>query len=396
MTQVRRNISPAWLALLAGPLSFGITGPALVLTDVAGAVGVSLAQAAALVTAFGWGIAVGTPLMGGLLARQGARAALAGCAVLVTAGAVLVLTGPGLVALVVGCALQALGAAGFTVVAMSLAGSAVAMGLVTAALASFGALAPLVGAQLAAALSWRVTLALPVLSLVALPSALRGTPTIAERSYLQRSDRFDAVGAGLAVVLVTALVIVPHRPLAAGPAVLVVAVLLGRHARRRVDGFVPASVLASPVFAVASLLAFGLAVVNFGVLYAVPGLLAALTGWSSGQLGVALLVPYLIGGLGSWLLVAASARLRFGVLAAVLLAGGLFAVASAVLLGGALSLLFAAMVIGSLSAATGQGALALRAAASVPQAVRPAAIGLFNLCFLLGAAFGPAIAAASG
>lgn len=396
MTQVRGNtVSPVWLALLAGPLSFGITGPALVLTEVASEVGVSLAQAAALVTAFGWGIAVGTPLMGVLLARRGVRAALVSCAVLVTAGALLVLTVPGLLALVLGCGLQALGAAGFTVVAMSLAGTPTAMGLVTASLASVGAVAPLIGAQLAAALSWRVALVLPLLSLLALPATLRGTPSSGQWSRPERGDRLDAVGAVLAVVLVTALVFVPHRPLVAGPAVVVAAALLAWHARRRVDGFVPASVLASPVFALASLLAFSLAVVNFGVLYAVPGLLTALTGWTSGQLGVALLVPYLIGGAGSWPLVAASARLRFAVLVAVLLAGGLVALASAVL-GGALPVLFAAMVIGALSAATGQGALALRAAASVPEAVRPSAIGLFNLCFLLGAAFGPAIAAASG
>jgi DHA2 family metal-tetracycline-proton antiporter-like MFS transporter len=59
---------------------------------------------------------------------------------------------------------------------------------------------------------------------------------------------------------------------------------------------------------------------------------------------------------------------------------------------GAPGLVFAGM-LGSLAAATGQGALALRAGAAVPPSVRPAAMGLFTLCFLLGAAFGPAIAA---
>ena len=63
--------------------------------------------------------------------------------------------------------------------------------------------------------------------------------------------------------------------------------------------------------------------------------------------------------------------------------------------GGVLAVVYAAMLLGSLSAATGQGALTLRAAASVPESLRPTAIGLFNLRYLLGAAFGPAIAAST-
>ena len=69
-------VAPAWLALLAGPLSFGITGPTLVLSDIGRDLGVRLAGAASVVVAFGWGIAVGTPLAGGLLARRGLRTSL--------------------------------------------------------------------------------------------------------------------------------------------------------------------------------------------------------------------------------------------------------------------------------------------------------------------------------
>ncbi|GGK75931.1 hypothetical protein Ppa06_39990 [Planomonospora parontospora subsp. parontospora] len=44
--------------------------------------------------------------------------------------------------------------------------------------------------------------------------------------------------------------------------------------------------------------------------------------------------------------------------------------------------------------ASGQGAFAARATAAVPDRAWATAMGLFNLCYLLGAAFGPAIAAA--
>ncbi|WP_028922877.1 MFS transporter [Pseudonocardia acaciae] len=390
----RRAVPAPWLALLAGPLSFGITGPSLVLSDVAGSLSVSLAAAASLVTAFGWGIAVGTPLMGVLLARRGTAVALGVGAVLVAAGAVSVLTVPGLAALVVGSGLQALGTAGLTVVAMSLAGSAGAMGMVTAALASFGAVAPLIGARVSAAVSWQATLALPLLSLLALPAVWLGAGGRGGGGGGGAvAGRGDPVGAALLVGLVTALVFLPSRPLVAGVVAVAAAVSLVWHARRRRDGFVPASVLASPKFLASSGIALLVAVVNFGVVYAVPGVIASLTGWGSGQLGVAMLVPYLSGGAISWFLVTLSARLGYLVLVGTLVAGAVVA-AGAVAVGGSLPTVFAGMVIGSLSASTGQGALALRAAASVPERVRPTAIGLFNLCYLLGAAFGPAIAAA--
>ncbi|MEV4524503.1 MFS transporter, partial [Micromonospora tulbaghiae] len=65
-----------WLALLAGPLSFGIAAPALLLDDLARATGSGEQAATAGVTAFGWGIALGTPLLAALLARRGVRAVL--------------------------------------------------------------------------------------------------------------------------------------------------------------------------------------------------------------------------------------------------------------------------------------------------------------------------------
>lgn len=56
---------------------------------------------------------------------------------------------------------------------------------------------------------------------------------------------------------------------------------------------------------------------------------------------------------------------------------------------------FAGMLTGSLAASTGQGALARRGTAATPVRTQPTAIGLVNLCFLLGVAFGPAIAVAA-
>lgn len=389
-----RPVAPAWLALLAGPLSFGITAPTLVLGDIAAALGTSTGVATTVVTVFGWGIAVGSPLAGRTLARLGGRRTLATASVLVVAGALLVLASaalPHLALVLLGCALQALGAVGLTVTAIATAEGPVAMGTVTAALASFGALAPLVGTGVAATLGWRAALVLPLFAVLAVPAAARGA-----RAPVAAEPR-DPLGVALLVLTVSALAVLTALP-APGAAVAAVlalgaGALLVRHARRHPGGVVPASVPRTGRFVMVCAVAFGLAVVNFAIVYASPALLGAVTGWGPDQLGVALLGPYLAGGLLSLLLVPATARLRHRAVVLVLVACVL-AAALLVASGDSAAVLFAAMLLGSVAASTGQGALGLRAGAAVPAADREPALSLFTLCYLLGAAFGPAIAVA--
>jgi uncharacterized membrane protein len=261
------------------------------------------------------------------------------------------------------------------------------MGLVTAALAVFGATAPLVGSLLSDALSWQATLALPGVSLLAVPACLRLAPTAATAR-----ESFDGRGAVLLTAVVTALVFVPQWPVVAGACVIAFGVLLGFHLRARPDGFVPTILLRTPRFLVSSALAFALAVVNFGMFYGVPIQLAKHAGWTASQIGIAMLWPLLVGGTVSWVVVTATARLRMGVVLTGFIAAG---VTAAVL--GLTSVnpavLLVAPGISALTAASGQGVFAVRATAAVPDERRPAAIGLFTLCYLLGAAFGPAIVA---
>ncbi|MEU5259206.1 MFS transporter [Amycolatopsis sp. NPDC021455] len=376
-----------WLALLAGPLSFGIAGPALILGDVARALGTPVGSATWIVTAFGLGIAVGTPLTAGLLRHRGARAALSVSAVLALLGAVAVATGDVLPVLAVAGAVQGLGAAGLVAAAMNLARSARVMGLVTASLAVFGATAPLVGSLVSDVLSWHAALALPGVSLLAVPAALRRAPTATTAG-----DRFDGTGAVLLTAVVTALVFVPQWPLESAVGAIAAGVLLGRHIRGRPDGFVPAVVVRTPRFLICAGLAFTLAVINFGMFYAIPVLLSRHAGWTAHQIGTAMLWPLLFGGAGSWVVVAVTARVRFGPLITGFAIAGGVAVLIAVSSGTPLVLLLAPAV-SSIAAAAGQGVFAVRATAAVPDGCRSAGIGLFTLCYLLGAAFGPAIVA---
>ncbi|MGW4499089.1 MFS transporter [Micromonospora sp. NPDC004336] len=382
------RVATPWLALLAGPLSYGIAGPALILDDVARAMGAGERTAASAVTAFGWGIALGTPLLAALLARRGVRAALTVATALVVAGTVLLVLSPSVPVLVVGAGVQALGSAGLTVTAMKLADSARRMGVVTASLAVVGSTGPLTGALVADALSWQAVLALPLLAVLAVPAARRG-----ESPREAATAPFDPLGMALLALLVTAAVLAPHRPLVAGPATVALLLVLAVRTRARPDGFLPAAVARNGRFLAASALAFALGVLNFGLLYTAPDLLREHAGWDGARSGVWLLAPYLLGGFGSAFLVAASARAPHRVVAGALLAAG----AAAPLLAAATTvvpLLLAAMALGSLAASTGQGVLALRAAGVVPASHEAEALGLFNLAYLLSVAFGPAIAVA--
>lgn len=381
----RERVPAVTLALLAGPLSFGVAGPALVLDEVAGGLGVSIGTATWTVTAFGWGVAVGTPLMAGFLALRGVRATLTFCGLLLVAGASLVLAGPAPPYAILGCALQALGAAGLSASAMNLADSARRMGLVTAALAVVGSLAPLLGSLVSDLLSWRAALALPALSLLAVPSVARKAPP----APVGRGG-FDLAGAAILTAMVTALVFVPHQPWPAGLASLAGLALLVRHLRLRPHGFVPAVLLRTPEFLISAGLAFALAMVNFSLMYAIPRELSQHSGWTSGEIGLAMLWPLLLGGSLSWFIVTASARVRPSVTVAALTGLGLagLLVSTLTVLPAAL---LAAQAAASVAASSGQGVFAVRATAAVPDDHRPSAIGLFSLAYLLGSAFGPAI-----
>ncbi|MEW2386421.1 MFS transporter [Micromonospora sp. NPDC047707] len=384
----RQRVPAPWLVLLSGPLSFGITGPALILDSIAADIGVAITSATWIVSAYGWGIAVGTPLLAGLITRRGVPTLLAISGGLVALGALLVVTVPALSALIIGFGLQAVGAAGLTATAMSLADSPRRMGLITAALASFGAVAPLLGSVIDSVLSWQLVLAMPTVCLLAIPVVGRYT-----KGLRGTREAFDVRGAALLTALVTALVFVPTWPGVAAGVVAVIAALLSLHLRRRPDGFVPAAMIRAPQFVGAAGLAFAIAVTNFGNVYAVPSLLSGRLGWSSSQIGTAMLWPLLLGGTLSWFVVVAATRLRPASTTAAFIA--LVTVSVGVSIWSSSGpLLLVGLFLGSIAASSSQGWLALRAESAVGEGERPAAIGLFNLCYLLGAAFGPALVAA--
>lgn len=190
----------------------------------------------------------------------------------------------------------------------------------------------------------------------------------------------------------SALVLVPQYPLPAPIAAVVALAILVVRLRARPDGFVPVAVLRSPTFVLAAVVTLALSTSYFTLLFAVPRLLARETGWSTGHIGLVQMAALLVGSAATWGFATVSGRLRRSTTLTVLIVLGVLAPLTAVV-GPWAPLLLGVTAIAVFTATSGQATLAVLAAGSAPVAQRPTAIGLFNLCYLLGGAFGPALAA---
>ncbi|MFI9117026.1 MFS transporter [Streptomyces venezuelae] len=386
--QAPRPVPALGLALLATPLAASANSPVLILPSMAGSFGVQTATATWLVTVFAWAVAVGTPLMAALLRRRGLRPTLRLGAALITAGTAIVALAPWLPLAMAGRAAQAIGGAGLITVAMSLAGSVRRMGVITAGFGILGAVGPLLGSTIAGAASWRLSLAVGAVALLAVPAITRRADLSAPRD----TTPFDGRGAALLVALATALVLIPRYPLPAVIASLAAAAFLAVHIRTRPDGFVPASLLRTRTFVLSTLLACTVATSYFTLLFTVPQLLHHRTGWTTSTIGTGQLIALLVGSTLSMALAAVSARLSRPRLLTIVLAAGVLAPLTAVFAPWPPLLLLAA-TLAVFATSAGQATLAVYASQAAPDTLRPTAIGLFNLGYQLGGAFGPAIAA---
>ncbi|MDV5147442.1 MFS transporter [Streptomyces sp. SBC-4] len=343
------------LALLAAPAAMGVSGPTLALPEAARGLAVSPGTAAWLLTAYGIGMAVGTPLLSAAGGRRGpAGTVRAGAAVLVL-GAALTLVAPNLPLAVAGRALEAAGAAGLNVAAFQIAGrdrSGRAPGLVAIGSAVGGTTGLFIGAAVAGTLGWRATLLLPLLSLLALVPALRLAGRAAPKAGPESGPRPRT----------------PALPL-------------------------PLDVLRDPGFRTAAGLMLALSTVNFALLYAAPRRVTALTGWTGVETGAAASIATLVGALLSWQLIRAAPRLGTRRTRLLLAAGSVAAAVLAVFAPWA-----AVVLVGSATSsfvtAGGQGLLTGAATGRLPETRHATAIGLFNLAFLIGVAAGPAAAEA--
>ncbi|MEU3253457.1 MFS transporter [Streptomyces sp. NPDC006997] len=382
-------ISAIALGLLATPTALSANATTMTLPDIARDIGVSVSTATWLATVFGLAVAVSTPLTAALLRHRGVRVAVLTSAALVAVGTLTVALAESMPGLLAGRAAQALGGSGFVTTAITLAGTPRRMAVITAGSGMCGALGPLSGSLLTDGLSWHVALALSAVALLAVPHVARRAPTPRPRTD---GTAFDGVGAALSVALICSLVLLARFPVPALTGTAVLGATLALWVRRRPDGFLPVAVLRSPVFLPVAGVVCALSTAYFAILYTVPRLLEDDAGWDAVDIGVGSLVALLVGSAASWGMAAHAHRMGRSAALAVLLTLGVLAPVTAAA-GSAPGPWLAAAGVAVFVAASGQAILALVAGGAVPERQRTTALGLFTLCYQLGGAFGPAIAA---
>ncbi|MFI7112755.1 MFS transporter [Nonomuraea sp. NPDC050227] len=399
------------LGALFGPAVFGVTAAGVALPDVAAALGARPGAVVWVLTAHALALGIGTALFGRLSDAWGVRRTLLLGSAVLALGALACLVAPSLGALVAARAVLAAGSGALSAVALNLAATAeperrqAVLAWFGSAMAVFSAGATLAGGLVTQALSWRLTLALPALALVAVPFCL----PVARRAG--SGGRVDVVGAGLLAAGVSAFLVLvqsanlgltwPVAALAGVVAVLAGAALV-RRTRTVAGGFVPRDLPADRVFRGAALIGVGVYGGLFATMWAAPQLLAGVHGWSVPAIGAWLLPGALVGvvlariaGTRSWLLPAVAAAF-----ALCLVAAGL----AGALIGGpgghggpagwAAVLLVVAASLGFPAFSLAQVVITARMSASFPVERRGGAMGLLNLTFFVGGGIGLGVAGA--
>lgn len=398
----RRRSAGLLLGLLYGPGVFGVTAAGVALSDIAGDLHIGPDKAVSVLSAHALGLGVGTAVFGRASDAWGVRRSLCVGAVLLVAGALLCVAATDLPLLVAGRLILACGSGATTSSALVLtaAGPARRRFAVLAsfgtALAVFSAAATLAGG-LTTQLSWRATVVLPALSILAIPWCLPLTT-----GHTGGGDRFDVIGAALlAAEAVAVLLLIQSSTWGLSRTakgcllglIMVGAGALWQRVRRHPGGFVPRQVVGDRTIVGVAVLGAGVFGGLFAAMYAVPQILVAHHHFTVLQVGVALLPGAALGAALSQS--AAPVAERFGVfrpvaLSAVVFAAGL-AAAGVLDTSGAL-LIAASLAFPAFTAA--RFCLTSQVSARVAPQLRGAAMGLVTLSCFVGGAVGPAVCAA--
>ena len=390
------------LGALVAPGALGASTTAIALPAITQDLALSGGQAVWILAGYVLAAAMAVPVLGRLGDMRGVRTVLLAAAGFVAAGALLAAVAGSFPVLLVarllqGVAFGALPVASFAIVAARFDGPQrpIALGAMTAVLAIVSGSGTLIGGVLTDAASWRVVVALPALSLLALPVVLPLAPSAG-----RPGARLDVAGAVLVAALASSVVLLLETPSVdfAGwmIAVLVVVAVgaagaVASRVRTHPDGFVPPAVVRSRSFVLGTLAAMSLFCGYLAMLFAAPLLLLRDHDWSTTEIGLVLLPAALMGAAASRVAarlnttrdpfrVAAGLALASAAGLAIGGAGGGAPVATAVALG---------LVLGGFAAS--QGGLVAQVPLAVDPSVRSVATGLFQLCSMLGGAMGSAL-----
>ncbi|MTE19095.1 MFS transporter [Streptomyces sp. TRM43335] len=386
---------------LFGPAVFGVTAAGVALPDVASSLNTTASAAAWVLTAHALALGVGTALFGRLADSRGVRASMLIGSVVLAVGAVICLLAPNIGVLVAGRFVLAAGSGAMTSNALALSASSdpadrprVLAGF-GATMAVFSASATLAGGVFTQWVTWRITLVLPALSLLAVPLCLR--PAAARRGSGRPLDLPGAVLLTVAamsfllLLQVSALSLSAPVVVALGAALVLAGAGLVLRVRSSESSFVPRGLVTDSTFLRAAATGVGVYAGLFGAMYAVPQVLVREHGWSVLAVGAWLLPGAVVGAVLSRFAgrLAGSGGRLLSVIAgatAVALAGSLLAEAAFLPVVGA-SLGFAAFAV---TQVVTTGLMSTR----IEPALRGGAMGLLNLAFFVGGGVGSAAAGA--
>ncbi|MEH0930920.1 MFS transporter [Micromonospora sp. CPCC 205558] len=388
------------LGALYGPAIYGVSAAAVALPAAAAGLHATPSAAVWILTIHALGLGIGAAVAGRATDIWGPRRVLTLGAAFLAVGTIVCASAPTLIVAVAGRAMIAAGSGTMTATALTLAAGQpepqrpVALARLGAMMALFSATAPLAGALVTAA-SWRATLVLPALSLVALPLCW-------PRTHRRRiPGQVDGAGAGLLVLVAAGLLLTIQSATLHIPQPAVIALLAGTcalgillivHTRRHHAGFLPAAVIGSRRFCLAGLVGAGVYGGLFACVYAVPQMLTRL-GYSAQGVGL-LLLP----GAVAAALMARLAAAAIRTLPPQRVLAGAAALFSATVLLAAVNqrpaVLTCAATAGFAAFAIAQMTLTAAISAHTAPPARAGAVGLLNLIFFIGGALGSAGCAA--
>ncbi|RJL24566.1 MFS transporter [Bailinhaonella thermotolerans] len=387
---------------LFGPAVFGVTAAGVALPDVGAELRAGPAEVAWVLTAHALALGLRTAFFGRLSDAWGVRRTLAAGAIVLALGTVVCLVAPDLRVLVAGRFVLAAGSGAMSACALALTAAAAPERRASmlagfgASMAVFSAAATLAGGVVTELASWRITLVLPALSLLAAPlcAGLAVRPGTGARVDLTGAGLLTGAASAFLILIQAGTLGLPGVAAAVVGAVFVVAAAgLALRVRRVPSGFVPRRLVGDRPYLVAAAVGIGVYGGLFATMYAAPQLLVREHGMSVLAVGAWLLPGAVVGVVASRAVGAVrSPRARNTLLAAV--AAAFAAVLLAAALAGGAVLLIAAASLGFAAFSTAQVAVTAIMSAHLPPATRGGGMGLLNLAFFAGGATASALTAA--
>lgn len=395
----------AALGLLIGPSAWGVTAATVVLPSAATTLGTDPAAMAWPITAYIAAMAMASAVGGRTIGAKGVVPVLQIGSLLLVVGTVGAALSSGLTLFTVSRLVLGAGAGLLAAVSFGVAGEFApasrprVLAVVAAVMAGSVGTGPLLGGLLEG-LSWRASMALPIVAVLAVPMIWRVGADVTGRA----GATIDGAGALLLVAAAGGAILLIQASatdMGAGGMWLIAAVtvlaaiLLAARVRSVPDGFLPRSVVGQRSLLPWWIAGFGGQAGQVAGLVLVPVLLAQGTTWSPATVGLVLAVLSVAGVVSSPLAARGAADRRgpyFAAVAAAALAAGLIATAwwhPATWL----VLVVAALSFGAFSAM--QVVALQRVCDQVPAAMVPAATGILSLVFLVGGAVGSAVASTS-